>query len=101
MINSDIATRRQQDDFIYSIVNKAQENDTNNFIVGKTKLDVIEDSLQTTVLVTLDSGVVGNSSSIECRLGVNSRTALRGTPAGTKVLVGKLSNLYIVIDVIL
>jgi len=95
-----VEQRRQQDDFVASIITKAREGNTDNFLVGRTYDDLSGNSNWTSIKVDFDyySTV---PSLMTCKMLQTARDNLLGRPAGQKVLVGYFGNFYVIIDVIL
>ncbi|EJV59378.1 hypothetical protein [Bacillus mycoides] len=93
-----IDQRRQQDDFIASVIKKAQEGNSNNLLVGRT-IDVV-DPEETAIRVDFDYYST-TSSMIMCSMLSGARDSLIGLPANQKVLVGYFGNFYVIIDLIL
>ncbi|EOQ00968.1 hypothetical protein IKC_06166 [Bacillus cereus VD184] len=93
-----IDQRRQQDDFIASVLAKAQEGASSSpLLVGRTNSTV---SVNTTSIPVDFDYYSATTSIIICKLLEDSRDRLIGRPVGQKVLVGKIGSFYVIIGVI-
>lgn len=93
-----IDQRRQQDDFIASVLTKAREdNNKSPLLVGRT--NAIVSSNSTSIPVDFDY-YSATTSIIICNLEEGVRDRLAGRPAGQKVLVGNIGSFYVIIGVI-
>jgi len=95
-----IEQRRQQDDFIASVLIKAKENRSNdNILVGRTRQMISANSNWKTIQVDFDY-YSESSTTISCSMLRGAKESLTGKAPGQKVVVARTGSFYVVIDMV-
>ncbi|WP_459501104.1 hypothetical protein [Bacillus sp. C1] len=95
-----MSNRMEADSLAKLIMQKTARKTQSPFLVGRVVELIDSNYSKSTVLVNFE--YFGDSNKpVSCKLSQRARKNLQDKPQGSKVLIGKFSDLYVVLDIIL